>query len=377
MNVSLSTRSVPPILYLVPDVFGPPGGIARYSRLITRALRESGVGVHIVALMDRQGSAAESTIHLPGMAYMPCAGSRPAFIHQAARQALQSRPQLVLAGHVNFAPLGWALARLIHVPLVTFLYGIDAWAPLSRVRRNALQRSDRILAISRFTAGQAVQANDLDPTRLRVLNNCLDPQFELPALQPRLNAPPSLLTVARMSLAEQYKGHDVVIRALPELLRRFPDLRYDIVGDGDARPGLEALAQQMGVAEAVRFHGLVPEDILRERYAQASLFIMPSRAEGFGFVFLEAMAHGLAIIGGNVDATPEVVIHGETGLLVDPTSPSQVADAVASLLAAPEQRKRMGAAAQRRVAEHFSFSRFQHQLVTILGELDSRVSAST
>lgn len=367
------------LLYLVPDLLGPPGGIARYCRLVAQALAESGVDVRVVALMDRPDDAAtgaDSSWLLPGVSYTPCTGSRAAFIRQATRQAIQIRPRLVLVGHVNFAPLGWALTRMARARLVTFVYGIDAWTPLSRLRRGALQRSDRILAISRFTAGQAVQANALDPTRLRVLNNCLDPQFELPSPQPRLNAPPSLLTVARMSLAEQYKGHDVVIRALPELLRRFPDLRYDIVGDGDARPGLEALAQQMGVAEAVRFHGVASEAALRQHYAQASLFIMPSRAEGFGFVFLEAMAHGLPVIGGNVDATPEVVIHGETGLLVDPTSVSQVADAVASLLAAPEQRERMGAAAQGRVEKQFSFSRFQHQLVAILGELDSRVSAS-
>lgn len=368
------------LLYLVPDLLGPPGGIARYCWLVLQALVESGVDVRVVALMDRSDDAApgaDASGLLPGVSYTPCAGSRAAFIRQATRQALQLRPGLVLVGHVNFAPLGWALARMAHARLAAFVYGIDAWTRLSLLRRSALQRSDRILAISRFTAAQAVQVNALDPTRLRVLNNCLDPQFELPSPQPRLNAPPSLLTVARMNLAEQYKGHDVVIRALPELLRRFPDLHYDIVGNGDARPGLETLAQQMGVAEAVRFHGLVSEADLRQHYAQASLFIMPSRAEGFGFVFLEAMAHGLAVIGGNVDATPEVVIHGETGLLVDPTSPSQVADAVASLLVAPERRERMGAAAQRRVAEHFSFSSFENQLVTILGELDSRVSAST
>lgn len=175
-----------------------------------------------------------------------------------------------------------------------------------------------------------------------------------------------------MSLAEQYKGHDVVLRAMPELLRRFPDLRYDIVGDGDARPGLQVLAQELGVTEAVRFHGIVSETELQGHYAQASLFIMPSRAEGFGFVFLEAMAQGLPVVAGNMDATPEVVVHGETGLLVDPTSPAQIADAVTALLGDADLRHRMSLAAQRRVKEHFSFPQFRRQLLSILGELDSR-----
>jgi len=364
------------MLFLAPDVFGPPGGIARYCRLVLRALLQGGIDVHVVALMDRAGSPTESVAQLPGVAYTPCAGSRPAFVRQAVRHALQARPGLIVTGHVNFAPLGWALARLVRAPMATFVYGIDAWSPLSRSRRLALQHSDGIIAISRYTATQAAQANALNPSRLRVLHNCRDPQIALTPAKPQRNGPPSLLTVARMSLAEQYKGHDMVLRAMPELLRRFPDLHYDIVGDGDARPGLQALAKQLGVAAAVRFHGVVSEAELHRHYAQASLFIMPSRAEGFGFVFLEAMAHGLPVIGGNMDATPEVVVHGETGLLVDPTSPAQITDAVAALLADPDQRQRMGAAAQRRVEEHFSFPRFQQQLLTILRELDGRAVAS-
>jgi glycosyltransferase involved in cell wall biosynthesis len=364
----MSTR----LLYLVPDLLGPPGGIARYCRLVSQALVESGVEVRVVALMDRPGDAApgaDASWLLSGVSYTPCAGSRATFIRQAARQALQTRPGLVLAGHVNFAPLGWTLARLARARQVTFVYGIDAWTPLSRLRRSALQRCDRILAISHFTAAQAVQANALVPARVRVLHNCLDPQLEIASPGTRRAGPPSLLTVARMSLAEQYKGHDVVIRAMPELLHRFPDLRYDIVGDGDARPGLETLAQQMGVAEAVRFHGLVSEAALRERYSQASLFIMPSRAEGFGFVFLEAMAHGLPAIGGSIDATPEVIVDGETGLLVDPTSVDAVVAAVGRLLQDDDLRLRMGEAAQRHVASRFSYQSFRRQLIEELAQV--------
>lgn len=289
-------------------------------------------------------------------------------------RTVKTPPQLVLVGHVNLAPLGWALARLARAPMVTFIHGIDAWSPLPRTRRLALQRSTRVIAVSRYTATQATQSNTLDPDRLRVLYNCLDPRLNLTSPRPSDDDTLSLLTVARMSLAEQYKGHDVVLHAMPELLRRFPGLRYDIVGDGDARPGLQALAQQLGVASAVRFHGIVSEAALRSHYAQASLFTLPSRAEGFGLVFLEAMVHGLPIVAGNLDATPEVVVHGETGLLVDPTSSTQIADAIATLLADPLRRQAMGIAAQRRVEEHFSFSLFQQHLLAILAELGVFVS---
>jgi glycosyltransferase involved in cell wall biosynthesis len=362
------------ILYLVPDLLGPPGGIARYCRLTTQALQESGANVRVIALMDEASYAEESRPNdapspIDRAAYTPCAGQRVAFIRQAVRQALQARPALILVGHVNFATLGWALAGATGARQATFVYGIDAWTLLSRSRRLGLQRSDRIFAISHYTARQATEANRLDPARLRVLHNCLDPQILLTSPQPPEKSAPSLLTVARMSLAEQYKGHDVVIRAMPELLRRFPDLRYDIVGDGDARPGLEALAEHLGVAAAVRFHGIVSEAALRQHYAQASLFIMPSRAEGFGFVFLEAMAHGLPVIGGNADATPEVIVHGETGLLVTPTSVDAVVEAASRLLGDDALRKTMGEAARQRAAAQFSYSEFRRKLVEELSQI--------
>jgi len=373
------------VLYLVPDLLGPPGGIARYCRLVAQALLEAGVNLHVLALMDEPRNGEVHAAKFPGMTYIPCAGSRPAFIRQTIERTIQARPGLVLTGHVNLAPLGWALARLSRASQVTFLYGIDAWTPLSRTRRLALQRADRLLAISRYTAGRASQANALDPARLRVLHNCLDPQLErtqishslgsspkfpqAPPDQPTEDHAPSLLTVARMSLAEQYKGHDVVLRAMPELLRRFPDLRYDIVGDGDARPGLQALAHELGVAQAARFHGIVSEAELQGHYAQASLFIMPSRAEGFGFVFLEAMAQGLPVVAGNMDATPEVIADGETGLLVDPTSVDAIVAAVSRILQDNDMRTRMSKAARHHVASRFSYQSFRRQLIDELAQV--------
>ena len=178
-----------------------------------------------------------------------------------------------------------------------------------------------------------------------------------------------MLTVARMTLAEQYKGHDVVIRAMPALLSRFPQLVYDIVGEGDGRPALEALAAQIGVSHAVRFHGTVSEEELCRLYAEASLYVMPSRGEGFGFAFIEAMSQGTPAIGGNLDAAPEVIVDGETGYVIDPTSVEAVVTAASRLLGDEALRERMGQAARRDVQHRFSFVRFRQNLVSHLSEL--------
>src|SRR5690606_2090267 len=145
------------------------------------------------------------------------------------------------------------------------------------------------------------------------LHNCLDPQFQPQKIKAGKSASLSLLTVARMSLNEQYKGYDVVIRALPQLLAQFPGLIYNVVGDADGRPMLEALAAEQGVAHAVRFHGVVSEEELVRHYHEASVFVMPSRFEGFGFVFLEAMTYGKPVVCGNEDASVEVVRDKTTG----------------------------------------------------------------
>ncbi|MCB0174724.1 MAG: glycosyltransferase family 4 protein [Anaerolineae bacterium] len=357
------------ILYLTPDFIGPPSGIARYCRMVYRAVAENNVSVDVLALTDSAHPLTAVNSDLPQRGYWPCNKSRQKFVSKALRQTLSKRPVAILVGHVNFSPIGWVLSRLINIPMVTFIYGIDSWQPLPSMRRLALQRSDQIISISRFTAHKTAENNHISQQKLRILPNCLDPKFEInpPAIKRSNNS--SILTVARISQAEQYKGHDYVIQALPALLSQYPDLTYDIVGDGDGRASLEWLAGQMGVSHAVRFHGIVSDEALQQRYAEASLFIMPSRAEGFGFVFLEAMAQGIPAIGGNMDATPEVIANQKTGFIINPRSVEEIVEKTSLLLGGQSLRKQMGQAARLHVQQNFGFQSFQEKLLTYLSEL--------
>lgn len=350
-----------PVLYLVPDLFGPPSGIACYCRMVCRALTETGHDVTVVSLLDQAAGQADSERMFPSIRYRSCAGNRKLFVARAL-QMLRYRPRIVLVGHPNLAPLGRWIAKFCGARLVTFIYGIDAWEPLSTSRRGALCSSDAVIAISNFTARRAAEVNSVPLDRVRILHNCIDPQFMSRDAKGPAESRHSLLTVARMSLSEQYKGHDVVIRALPALLREFPDVIYNVVGGGDGRPVLEALAAECGVAGAVRFHGIVTEEELIRHYHEASLFVMPSRFEGFGFVFLEAMGYGKPVVCGNEDASVEVVRHEETGLTVAPQNTEQVAQAIARLLRSDESRRSMGRRGREIVANEFSFERFRDTL---------------
>lgn len=356
------------ILYLVPDLFGPPSGIARYCRMVSRVLLESGCRVSLVSLLDEDSAQAAAKATFPRLNYQPCAGNRVTFVRRVMR-AMRKRPDLILVGHPNFGPLGWILGKMCRAKVVNFIYGIDAWEPLSNPRRRALARGARIISISRFTARRCAEVNGIAPEKVRILHNCLDPQFEARDSAPETADSLSILTVARINLRESYKGHDIVIRALPALLQRFPALIYDIVGDGDGRAVLEQLAREIGVFESVRFHGVVSDAQLIARYHAASVFVMPSRFEGFGFVFLEAMTYGKPVVCGDEDASVEVVCDGETGFTVTATSPDAVGEALARLLSDETLRIRMGEAGKRRVETEFGFAKFAAQLATILAEV--------
>src|SRR5687768_10449957 len=118
------------ILYLVPDLYGPPGGIARYCRMVGKALAESGAPVHLLALHDKAAPP-----ELPYASYRACGGSRAAFVRHLIACLLRVRPALVLVGHCHFAPLAASACRITRTPYVVFLYGIEVWEPLSASRR--------------------------------------------------------------------------------------------------------------------------------------------------------------------------------------------------------------------------------------------------
>lgn len=355
------------ILYLVPDLFGSPGGIARYCRTICQSLADSNCHFTVIALHDEPETQAERESTFPGNDYIACGGKRSLFVRQALR-SLRIKPDLVLVGHAHFAHLGWVLKRLSGARLVCSIYGIDAWEPLPSIRRKALVASDCVISISRFTAARAEEVNGLPLQKVRVLHPSLDPHLLPRSTFSQTTESLSLLTVGRISLVEQYKGHDVIIRAMPILLKKFPSLVYDVVGDGDGRPLLEALAAQLNVTHAVNFRGFVSEQQLIEYYKNASVFVMPSRFEGFGLVFLEAMAYGKPIVAGDEDASVEVVRNEETGFTVTPKNTEEVANAIETLLSDDQLRQSMGKRGREVVEVELGYNRFKQSLLEHLQE---------
>jgi phosphatidylinositol alpha-1,6-mannosyltransferase len=264
--------------------------------------------------------------------------------------ALRARPAAVLSGHVVAAPAALAARRLTGAPVVQYVHA-DEFRARPALTARAVQRADATIAVSRYTAELAVAAGAA-PERVRLIH----PGVDLPAgARGERAARPTILTVAR--LAAEHKGHDVVLRALPAIRARVPEIEWVVVGEGPLRPRLEALAAELGVTDAVRFLGPLPRAERDAWLDRAHAFVMPSRVpaggvggEGFGIVYLEAGAHGLPVVAGDRGGALDAVEHERSGLLVDAGDPEAVAGAVVRVLADEALARRLGEGGRARAA---------------------------
>jgi len=253
--------------------------------------------------------------------------------------------------------LGLLLRRMLGIPYINYIHGEEITTDVpyrlfGRRRRQYLHKADAVVAVSEFTRRALIDKMGVAPERIELIVNGVDAERFQPGPKPvalleryGLAGKRVLLTVGRLV---ERKGIDTTIRALPEILARCPQTRYLVVGTGDYRAELEALALAQGVADQVIFAGRVPHAELVAHYQLCDLFVMPNRelanhdTEGFGLVFLEANACGKAVVAGRAGGVVEAVRHGETGLNVDGEDVAAVAGAISQLLLDDERRDAMG-----------------------------------
>jgi phosphatidylinositol alpha-1,6-mannosyltransferase len=295
----------------------------------------------------------------------------------ATLKSVRRRPKLVLAAHANLAPLVQAMSVLaMGTKSLVCTHGIEVWEKLPGMRRRALQHATMVLAPSRATAEALVSVQGVAEGRVRVLPWGLDPDFEtkllglsgvsVPAEFPRGRV---VLTVGRWLRAERYKGMDTLIKAMPRLVLHWPELQLVLVGSGDDREWLVNIARDSGVERHVHFLSGLSYGELSACYAAAEVFALPSRGEGFGFVYLEAMARGKPVIGGAHGGAPEVIRDGVTGYLVQHGHTDELVASMDTLLSNPEMGRKMGERGRERVEKEFRFSAFAKGFRKILREL--------
>ena len=295
--------------------------------------------------------------------YAPGASKAGAVI---AAMRTRARPDTILVWHIHLVKLLPFLRRpTARVALV--LHGVEAWARQDAVTRRLLSRVAMIFCDSDHTWTRFVEHNpDLHALPHRTVHLGLGSAFE--GQTPPPAATPSALMIARLDKGEDYKGHRQMIAAWPRVLDRMPDAQLRIVGDGDLRPELEHTARARGANGSIRFYGRVDEATKDALLADARCLAMPSRGEGFGLVYLEAMRLGRPCLVSTVDSGHEVVNPPEAGLAAPSDAPNEIADAAIRLMTTGQAWARWSAQARARYEARFTAGCFHQRLLAALFE---------
>jgi glycosyltransferase involved in cell wall biosynthesis len=319
--------------------------------------------LEVLALDDTTGQEDLGYLR-QGNAFQGFGGKRMALGAATLAGAFRSGHVGTIFCHANLATLG-----LLFPPrnarhgrgYAVVAHGIDVWNPLPWHRALALRRADEVWPVSGFTARTLEKEQRVIPDRIRVIFNCIDPLWK-PTAAIETADRRFVLTVGRMSRGDRYKGIETLLAAFAARQPDLGDLELLVAGDGDDRPRLEDLARRTKAADRIRFAGAVSDVELARLYQSCEFFALPSGKEGFGLVFLEAMAAAKPVIAAYATAVPEVVIDGETGFLVPFGDEGAIASAMVRLARDKALRDRLGRRGRERVRDLFTFQVYEKAL---------------
>ena len=330
----------------------PGGGIAQVSRVSAQILRDAGHNVTIISYLDHEAP--------PGK--IASGGSKLRFVAATHRAAMQADLCLY-----DSAGLARAHPRWLKRPSVIWMHGTEVWEAMKPPALRALHRASRALVVSQNTLSRHEALHGLLP-HARICPLATETDEPAPSGNRETN-PPSVLIVGRIDAAENYKGHDALIAAWPTVIAAVPDARLVIAGGGSGVPALRSLAEASPAAKAIDIHGFVADAELAALWRDAAIFAMPSRGEGFGLVYIEAMRQGLPVIASIHDGAREVNVDGETGFNVDLDRPGELAGRLIVLLSDPALRQRMGEAGRQRWHDHYRLSRLRSRFLPLIEDL--------
>ncbi|MGI8960856.1 MAG: glycosyltransferase family 4 protein [Bryobacteraceae bacterium] len=350
MRISESGKTVT-IHVWVPDYASAMGGIQTFSRLFVRALRDiyPNASISVFAKNDTSFPDTENdpADHFTLVGWWSLLLRTPVFAAELFWRGIWERPDFVAITHVNFTPVAEALQKACRIPYLAVGHGIEVWDLPGRRIPSALRKADVLLAVSEFTRQKMAAALGLPSHRIQVLPNTFEAEQFAPAVKAHFLLKryhlrpdqPVILTIARLASAERYKGYDQILRVLPKVRELMPDVHYILGGKGPDKARIESLIAELGLEDSVTLAGYVPDHELSAHYNLCDVFAMPSKGEGFGIVFLEALACGKAVIAGNKDGSADALQNGALGVLIDPDNLQELGDTIVAVLAEVESRK--------------------------------------
>ena len=364
-------------LVLVTDAFGGKGGIAKFNRDLLTALCEYPGCDEVVAIARRM---FEEPGPLPAkLTYVTKAlDSIPKYMTTVLETASKGKKfDLILCGHIHLLPAAY-LPRYfgLRAPLALVLHGTDAWQPSKNPIANWLARKiDAAISVSKVTQERFLTWAQVNGAASFTLPNSIDlSRFSAEAKDSRLlhhyglDGKKVMMTLGRLEETERYKGVDEVLDVMPQLLKEVPNLVYLVAGEGSGRMRLQEKAKSLGLKGRVTFTGFIPESEKADHYRLADAFVMPGWGEGFGIVYLEAMACGVPVVASKADGSREAVKNGELGILVDPKNPAEIKEGILEALRRPRQVPAG--------LEDFSFKNFKRRVHEIIEKIQGQNSGT-
>lgn len=378
----MKNGSAPKTFHLwFPNIFEFKGGIQVYSDFLLKALICLLPQSHYRIFIKHDTQPSSEFSELNNLCFY-FAGAVPLFFRtwffaaQIVWYCFWQPPHLIIATHLNFTVASYWLKRWLGIPYWGIAHGVEAWNIERPALKKALHHADRILAVSHYTRDRLLQEQNLDPAKISLLPNTFDssrftispkPQKLLRRYQLSADLP-IILTVARLDKKEQYKGYDRIIKSLPKIRARLPDIRYILVGQGNDRPRIEKLIEQLNLQDCVTLAGFISDDELVDHYNLCDVFAMPSQGEGFGIVYLEALACGKPVLGGNQDGAIDALCNGELGALVDPNDVESIATTLIQILQGTYSNPILyqPETLRQKVIEFYGFESYKKALWTLL-----------
>ena len=252
--------------------------------------------------------------------------------------------------------MGYLLSKYFGLPLLCYVHGEDVEAAamskeLTLMVNLVFARSQNIICNSQNTANLLKNNWSVPDNKIQILNPGVDASLFVPTLssteiknQLGWQDRPTILTVGRL---QKRKGQDMLIKALPSIKQKIPNVLYAIIGGGEELANLKTLVASLALEDSVQFMSEASDQQMIQAYQQCDLFVLPNRTidqdiEGFGMVLVEAQSCGKVVIAGDSGGTAETMILNETGYIVDCTTPDALADKIPELLQQPEKRQEMG-----------------------------------
>ena len=247
------------------------------------------------------------------------------------------KPNYIISNHISLLRLLYYFRKIFKINYGFIGYGIEVW-DLDNINKEIVRNAKVIATFSDYTATKIKeQINSkytyiLFPPLIKENKFFIKPKNKKLIKKYKLEGKKIILTVARLASTEKYKGYDKVIKALPKIIKKVPNIKYLIVGEGDDLLRLKNLVKNLDLEDYIIFCGFIPNKNLVDYYNLCDVFVMPSKGEGFGIVFLEALACGKPVIAGNKDGSCDALLNGKLGVLIDPDNIKEIENAIIMVL---------------------------------------------